>query len=143
MTEPQKKLYRSRDDQIIGGVCGGIAEYFDLDPSLVRIIAAVLVLAGGAGLLAYLVAWVVIPERPKDSKEPGTSIGRTASETTDSKTPVQKDGSRDQNFLFGAILICIGGVYLIKDLIPWLSLARFWPVLLIVIGAALLVKRAD
>lgn len=56
-----KRFYRSRNDKQLGGVCGGLAEYFELDPSLLRIAAILLLFVGGTGLLAYLVAWVVIP----------------------------------------------------------------------------------
>ncbi len=59
-----KKLYRSRENKKVGGVCGGIAEYFNLDPTLVRLGAIVLIFIWGAGLLAYIVAWAIIPERP-------------------------------------------------------------------------------
>ncbi|MEC9490376.1 MAG: PspC domain-containing protein [Halanaerobiales bacterium] len=59
-----KKLYRSKKDRKIGGVCGGIAEYFGVDSTLVRLAAVVLIFASGAGLIAYIVAWAIIPERP-------------------------------------------------------------------------------
>lgn len=57
-----KKLMRSRDHRVIAGVCGGIAEYFEIDPTIVRIAAAALVLTSGAGLLAYLFGWLVLPD---------------------------------------------------------------------------------
>lgn len=56
-----KRLCRSSNDKQLGGVCGGLAEYLELDPSLVRIAAILFLFIGGTGLLAYLVAWVVIP----------------------------------------------------------------------------------
>jgi len=56
-----KRLYRSTSDKQLGGVCGGIAEYFELDPSLVRIGAILLLLVAGTGFLAYLVAWFIVP----------------------------------------------------------------------------------
>ncbi|HRF28454.1 MAG TPA: PspC domain-containing protein [Candidatus Saccharibacteria bacterium] len=57
-----KKLYRSTTDKKIAGVCGGIAEYFDIDPTIVRIIFVALLLPGGLpGLLPYLILWVVVP----------------------------------------------------------------------------------
>ena len=56
-----KKLYRSRHDRMICGVCGGIAEYFDLDPSLVRLGWIVLVAMAGSGIIAYIIATIVIP----------------------------------------------------------------------------------
>ncbi len=61
----KRKLTRSRRDKKIGGVCAGAAEYFDLDPTLVRVLWVIFALLGGWGLLAYLVAWIVIPLEPK------------------------------------------------------------------------------
>jgi len=59
-----KKLYRSKTDRKLAGVCGGIAEYFGVDSTLVRLAAVILIFASGAGILAYVVAWAIIPERP-------------------------------------------------------------------------------
>ena len=56
-----KKLYLSQTDKKIGGVCGGLGEFLDVDPTIIRIIWALAFFAGGIGLLAYLVAWLVIP----------------------------------------------------------------------------------
>ena len=60
----KKRLYSSRRDVMIAGVCGGIAEYFDVDPTIVRLIAVILVLGWGSGLLAYLIAVLIIPKNP-------------------------------------------------------------------------------
>jgi len=57
-----KRLYKSREDKMVCGVCGGIAEYFDVDPTLVRL-GAVLLGCSGTGILVYIVAAVIIPER--------------------------------------------------------------------------------
>lgn len=59
-----KRLYKSREDKMIDGVCGGIAEYFDIDPTLVRLILAVFGATGG-GILAYIIAAIIIPTRPE------------------------------------------------------------------------------
>ena len=60
-----KRLYRSRKDKVISGVCGGIAEYLEVDPVVVRLVWAILtVISMGMGILAYIVAWVIIPEEP-------------------------------------------------------------------------------
>lgn len=56
-----KKLYRSETDKMIGGVCGGMAEYFNIDSSIVRLIFIFVLLYGGSGLLVYLILWVVLP----------------------------------------------------------------------------------
>lgn len=59
-----KKFYRSRKNRVIAGICGGLAEYFDIDPIIVRLIALILVLSAGAGLIAYIIAWIAVPEEP-------------------------------------------------------------------------------
>lgn len=60
----QKKLYRSRTNRKILGVCGGFAEYFNVDATLVRLIVVFVALMGGCGLLAYLIAALIMPEEP-------------------------------------------------------------------------------
>ena len=60
-----KKLYRSRADRKLAGVCGGIGEYFGVDPVLIRLLWIFFTLAGGGGLLAYIIAWLVVPEAPE------------------------------------------------------------------------------
>ena len=59
-----KKLYRSRSNKILGGVCGGIGEYLDIDPTIIRILWAVFGLSG-FGILAYFLSWLIIPVNPK------------------------------------------------------------------------------
>lgn len=60
----EKKLYRSSKDKKIAGVCGGLAEYLNIDPTIVRVIWALLTLCAGTGLLAYIACALIIPERP-------------------------------------------------------------------------------
>lgn len=57
-----KRLFRSRKDRILGGVCGGLGNYLNVDPILVRVVWAILFFAAGVGLLAYILAWIIIPE---------------------------------------------------------------------------------
>lgn len=65
MTVEVKRLYRSRNDRMIAGVCGGLAEYFDADPTLVRLLAALMLVFGAPGTLpAYIVMALIIPEAP-------------------------------------------------------------------------------
>jgi phage shock protein C len=59
-----KKFYRSRTDRMIAGICGGLAQHLDADPSLVRLIAVALVLAGGLSVWVYIAAWIIVPEQP-------------------------------------------------------------------------------
>jgi phage shock protein C len=60
-----KKLYRSRNNRMIAGICGGLGEYFDMDPTFVRLVVACSVLLAGTGIFFYLLAWLIIPLSPR------------------------------------------------------------------------------
>jgi phage shock protein PspC (stress-responsive transcriptional regulator) len=60
----EKRVYRSRTDRVLGGVCSGLGKYLGLDPVLLRVLWAIAFFVGGAGLLAYIIAWIIIPEEP-------------------------------------------------------------------------------
>jgi len=60
-----KRLYRSEKNKILGGVCGGIAEYFGVDPVLIRLLWVIITLAWGSGILLYIIAWIIMPRNPK------------------------------------------------------------------------------
>jgi phage shock protein C len=64
MEEP-RKLYRSRSTRMIAGVCGGLAEYFNIDATLVRVLFLLLAVFGGTGLVIYLVMWIIVPDTSK------------------------------------------------------------------------------
>ena len=66
MDEP-RKLYRSRNNRQLAGVCGGLAEYFNIDATLIRVLFVAFAVLGGPGLVAYLVLWIVVPEQPVDA----------------------------------------------------------------------------
>ena len=66
MTEP-KRLTRNTDDKIIAGVCSGIADYFGYDPTLIRVITVLLACTFGGGLLAYIIAWIIVPPKHTQS----------------------------------------------------------------------------
>lgn len=57
-----KKLYRSKTNRMIGGVCGGLGEYFDVDPTIIRLLWVVIFFMGGSGILIYIIFWIVLPE---------------------------------------------------------------------------------
>ena len=62
----EKKLYRTRNDKKICGVCGGIAEYFNIDPTLIRIGWTLLAICAGSGVLAYIICAIIMPEKPEN-----------------------------------------------------------------------------
>ena len=70
---PPRRLTRSSSDRVIGGVAGGLGRYFDIDPIIFRIGFVILALAGGAGVLGYIAAWVLVPADPVAGQEPWTA----------------------------------------------------------------------
>ncbi len=119
----QRKLYRSRANSMIAGVCGGLGEYLNVDPSILRVVAVLLIFAKGIGFLAYVIAWVIVPRRSEVEAE-----------------TVAPDKSEASRLLPGLILIVVGLVFLMNNLIPWFGFSYLWPVFLIAVGAALLFK---
>jgi len=119
-----KRLYRSDTQKIIGGVCGGIGEYFDVDPVLIRIIAVMLAIGPGVGVLAYIIAWIIIPERPHDLE------------------PVQRDvpPASWHKYLPGLILMGIGMLLLVREHWFWFGWGELWPLVLIGVGVALILR---
>jgi phage shock protein PspC (stress-responsive transcriptional regulator) len=88
MAETYRKLYRSRNERMIAGVCGGLGEYFNIDPTLIRLLFVFLALAGGPGLVAYIVLLVVVPEEPLSSEnKPSTASQQVV---TPEPEPVQE-----------------------------------------------------
>lgn len=63
-SQPYRRLYRSRRNRMIAGVCGGLAEHFNIDPTWVRLIFILLFFAGGCALLVYFIMWLIVPLEP-------------------------------------------------------------------------------
>lgn len=143
MTE---RLYRSGRDKMIAGVCGGLAEYFQIDTTLVRLIALIALFAGGVGFLAYLVAWIVIPVNPehKDIYYPDSNSGEKTSEVSadDHKSGLSGTEHDKRTRLGGIILIILGCLFFLDIWFPFFSFSRMWPLILILIGLAVLWRGA-
>jgi len=145
--EPTKRLSRSQSDIMVGGVCGGLAKYFAIDPTLVRLIFFLLTVAGGSGVLIYFILWIVMPrEDMPDTHNNMTSqeFSRRANQMgQEMQQMVQQPNSRAVQFI-GIALVVLGLVYLVQNLhIPWLAWFNdqlLWPVLIIAVGALLLTR---
>ena len=74
-----RKLYRSRANRMIGGVCGGVGQYFNIDPTLIRILFIILVFLWGGGLILYLIMWILVPEEPKPAEITSEDEGNSGS----------------------------------------------------------------
>ncbi len=75
-----KRLYRSTEDRMIAGVCGGLGEYFGIDSTLIRLVLLFLVIWGGGGVLVYIIAWIVIPEASEGYQPPAKSDADSTAE---------------------------------------------------------------
>ena len=132
-----KKLYKSSNDKVLAGVCGGIAEYFAVDTVIVRLAWVVFTLMGGAGLIAYIIAAIIIPEYP------GGSSARGDSERTEfpDKGTERKSTSGNTSIALGAILLLLGAFVLVRDFIPWIPRDIILAAVLIGLGVFFIVRK--
>jgi phage shock protein PspC (stress-responsive transcriptional regulator) len=141
----KERLYRSKEDAMIGGVAAGLADYFEVDVTLIRLIWLILVFVGGAGVLAYIIAWIVIPEGPTRTRPPipGAEdvegvIPQTTEELPDSERVQQRRRTA------GVILVVIGVIFLLNETLTFFPdiLRRSWPLALVLAGAYLVFDAA-
>jgi phage shock protein C len=147
-----KKLYRSRNNRVLFGVCGGIAEYFEVDPVIVRLIFVILGLYGGAGLALYLIALILMPDQVENNskKKKSSANDNNASKSEFEETiesvveEIKSEFNKNKNDftgekILGLILIFLGFILLIRIFIPDINLRFMGAITLILIGLMLLV----
>lgn len=138
------RLYRSRTDSMLGGVCGGMGVYFRIDPTIIRILFILLTLAGGMGPLLYLILWVVVP---KEGQIPAASGENTASQELKERAGQMRDEfidavskpRADSARFLGIGLIIAGGILLLRLLniraLWWFNDNFLWAIALVAVGA--------
>ena len=139
-----RRLYRSRTDTVLGGVAAGLADYLNADPALVRIAWAILVVVtGGAALLAYIVAWIVVPEEPEaPAAEPVTDpvTGEVIEPVAAPAAAPTSSGSGGRaGVVVGIGLVLIGVWFLLREYLPAIDWGLIWPLVLVAIGALVVV----
>lgn len=152
-----KRLYRSRDNQMIAGVCAGLAEYFAIDPVIIRIAFVLLSFAHGLGILLYIVLWLLVPEKPLDADEegeiPAPKIPKKEKaipheEKVELKIDLEELRQRRQErrersgVMAGLLLVALGAIFLIQNFVPDLSIGRLWPILLLALGLGMVWKAS-
>lgn len=143
-----KKLYRSNIDKKIAGVCGGLAEYFEIDSTLIRILFLALLIFGGGGFLIYVIMWIVIPEKPyylNNSQSDLNSEKKTPDLNDNQNNPnypieTEVPKSNGKNTVIGIIVIVIGVLLLFDNFNFSFGFEKLWPILLIIFGASLILK---
>ncbi len=128
-----KKLYRSRTDRIIWGVCGGLANYFDIDPVIIRVVAVLLIFADGLGILAYIIMAIVVPlegskaATPREVVQENIEDIKTYAGEIRSTFERKEGGSADETGLRRRRSIFLGFLILAIAIIILLSnLGFFW-----------------
>lgn len=137
------KIYRSETDKMLGGVCGGLARYFNVDVVLIRLLWVLAVFLGGSGVVAYLIAWIIIPPDPgaarnvapggEDNGECGGCVQRAGEPPSD----------HNPGKTAGLILICIGAFFLLKEFMPFFPWNKLWPVVIIAMGLVIVARGAQ
>lgn len=141
-----RKLYRSTQEKMIGGVAGGIAEYFEIDPTLVRVLFIISLFLGGSGVLAYIILWIVVPAAPYINADTENSTAHnqennsSQNENQSSSNQFEETSKHRRTNTAGILLIVIGLIFLADNLFPMLDFDKFWPLILIAIGVGLLLN---
>lgn len=136
----EKPLYRAGENRIIAGICGGLADYLGIDPAIMRLIAVLSIFAAGAGLWAYLVAWMIIPENPKDRRSDLNMSEKGEIKKKKKDWHIVSEGFKiyGRSAIFGLILMIIGVIFLANNFFPELRLDKYWPIIPIGLGVTLI-----
>ena len=147
MTE-QKKLYRSSRDRVLAGVCGGLAEYFNIDPVIVRLAFVALAALDGIGVFIYIILAIITPSDNRPTNQPKDNLNDFADSIQKSASRFKQDVRTENRakLWLGIFLSCLGILMLADNFIPTniiLTLQRlFWPLVIIAIGIYLIGKKA-
>ena len=143
MSEPIKKFYRSRTDRVIWGVCGGLGEYFKVDPTLIRILFVLLSFGSGVGIILYIILALISPNNPKDKMEGSEKVKELAKELGISAKKISNEISQKNNHhvrnVLGLAVLTIGIAMLLKPIFHfYLNWEVVLPFLVILLGFYLL-----
>jgi phage shock protein C len=148
------RLYRSTTQRVFGGVAGGIAEYFNMDPVIIRVIFVLAAIFGGGGVIIYLVLWIAVPERPftssfydtagKPGSNPDPDPGKENPPYSNPEATADLTTRKYTSSLIGGIiLIGIGALILAGRVIPNIYFRDLWPFVLVVAGIVLIVNSMN
>ena len=137
-----KKLTRNSSDKMIAGVASGLAEYFKIDVTWVRIIFLFALFLGGGGLWIYIILWISVPEN-KNVSFGFTDYKVDPTEENNFGSTFKSKEKTGYNLIGGFILIGLGGYFLLDefDIIPyWFRIGKLWPLILVAVGLSIILK---
>ena len=153
----EKKLYRSKSDRMIAGVCGGLGEYLNVDPVWLRLFFVILLFATGFGFWAYLIMWIIIPEEGRATHTTGDTVQANVQEIADrargfgqgvqrglqGQQTTSDNGPTSGTIIVGTAFIVLGAMLLLNrlNLFWWFKWDVMWPLMLVLIGGALIYSR--
>lgn len=135
-----KKLFRTRKNRIFGGVAGGLGEYFDVDPIIIRAIFIASAFAWGLSILVYIGLWIFVPQREFvfDSE-----IDNDMQEIFDDSEEINTNSVKTQRkIIAGSLLIAFGFIILIDKFMPSIDILKFWPIVLVLIGVYIIYRAS-
>jgi phage shock protein C len=127
----EPRLTRTRDDRVIAGVCGGLGRYLGIDPVLVRIAALLLIFAGGVGIVLYIIGWIAMPE--ERAVVDGVPV-------PDDELDEDELERRRGAAILGILFVVVGIFFLLDEFWPDVSWQYVWPVALIAVGLAIVLR---
>jgi phage shock protein C len=141
------KLYRSKTNRMVGGVCGGLGTFLNIDPIFIRLLFVLLLFGSDFGFLLYLVLWIVIPEEGKAYGFKEDSLGEKVRSIGDDIQQAVTQPHPQAGLIMGVGLIVIGGFLFLDRLnlswMNWVDLDILWPILLIIGGVVLLFRKKN
>ena len=143
MENNYKRLFRSRNNRVIAGVCAGLADYFNIDLALMRVLFVVAAMCGSFGFWMYVILWIVVPE--ENILGTGSNDRYSNNDTIDITPKDENPNNDEKKSISGAmiaslILIFIGLVALIDNFTPLAWIWKLWPVPIILIGVIILIN---
>lgn len=140
-----KKLERNPMNKVIGGVCSGLAEYFNLDVALVRVLFVIALLFASFGFWLYVILWIVIPERKISFDFNNTQQSEDQNqqyEDQSSDVTAEDNKQKTKTVFAGVFVVLIGVIFLINNFIPISWVWKLWPLVLVSIGVIMIVNAS-